>query len=61
MTPLPVMDAGAGLLERDASEDQVVPAATLVVSKGSTTPEDTRGATVTGERLRRPVDAARGD
>ena len=37
--PLPVTDAGAGLVGADAREDQVVPAATLVVSKGSTMPE----------------------
>ena len=37
--PCPVTEAGAGDTGAVASEDQVVPAATFVVSKGSTIPE----------------------
>ena len=37
--PCPVTEAGAGDTGAVASEDQVVPAATFVVSKGSTMPE----------------------
>ena len=49
--PLPVMDAGAGLVGADASEDQVEPAATLVVSKGSTIPEGHARCTCDGWAL----------